>query len=142
LFDVVLGEGAHPNPAGELAPVVADLKSKRPELEFVAVVIGTDNDFQNIDSQIGQLVAAGVVVYRTMANAINLLSMVFGQVVKNENAPVDLEQLTQPFGAINVGLEAFYESLISQNAQAIHVEWRPPAGGNEKLAALLAKMRK
>jgi FdrA protein len=142
LFDVVLGEGAHPNPASELAPVVADLKSKRPELEFVAVVIGTDDDFQNIDSQIGQLVAAGVVVYRTLANAVNLLSMVFGQVVKNENTPVGLEQLTQPFAAINVGLESFYESLISQNAQAVHVEWRPPAGGNEKMAALLARMKK
>jgi FdrA protein len=141
LFDVILGEGAHPNPASELAPVVADLKSRRPELEFVAVVIGTDDDFQNLDSQISQLVAAGVVVYRTLANAINLLSMVFGQVVKNENIPVNLEQLTQPFGAINVGLESFYESLISQNAQAVHVEWRPPAGGNEKLASLLARMK-
>ncbi len=54
LFDVVLGEGAHPNPASELAPVIAELKVKRPELEFVAIVIGTQDDFQNIDSQINQ----------------------------------------------------------------------------------------
>ena len=142
MFDVVLGEGAHPNPASELAPVIAELKSKRPELEFVAVVIGTDDDFQNLDSQISQLVAAGVVVYRTLANAVNLLSMVFGQVVTSADIPVNLEQLKQPLAAINVGLESFYDSLISQGAQAVHVEWRPPAGGNEKLASLLARMKK
>jgi len=52
-----------------------------------------------------------------------------------------LEQLHQPLAAINVGLESFYESLTLQGAQAVHVEWRPPAGGNEKLASLLAKMK-
>jgi FdrA protein len=142
LFDVVLGEGAHPNPASELAPVIAELKAKRPELEFVAIVIGTRDDFQDIDSQINQLTSAGVVVYRTLPNAINLLSMVFGEVVTNQYLAVDLDQLSQPFAAINVGLESFYESLISQGAQAIHVDWRPPAGGNEKMASLLARMKK
>jgi FdrA protein len=142
LFDVVLGEGAHPNPASELAPVITELKAKRPELEFVAVVIGTQDDFQDIDSQINQLTSAGVVVYRTLTNAINLLSMVFGEVVTNPYRSVDLDQLSQPFAAINVGLESFYESLISQGAQAVHVDWRPPAGGNEKLASLLARMKK
>jgi FdrA protein len=44
--------------------------------------------------------------------------------------------------AINVGLESFYESLLSQGAQAVYVDWRPPAGGNERLASLLAKMKK
>jgi FdrA protein len=58
------------------------------------------------------------------------------------NPSVDLERLTQPLAAINVGLESFYDSLTAQGAQAVHVEWRPPAGGNEKLAALLAKMKK
>jgi FdrA protein len=61
---------------------------------------------------------------------------------KIEFIPVDLDQLKQPLAAINVGLESFYESLVAQGAQAIQVDWRPPAGGNEKLAALLAKMKK
>jgi FdrA protein len=55
---------------------------------------------------------------------------------------VDLEQLIQPFAAINVGLESFYDSLLLQGARAVHVDWRPPAGGNEKLASLLARMKK
>ncbi|MFN8425987.1 MAG: hypothetical protein U0X87_06980 [Anaerolineales bacterium] len=54
---------------------------------------------------------------------------------------MNLEQLNQPLAGINVGLESFYESLISQGAQAVHVEWKPPAGGNEKMAALLARMK-
>jgi FdrA protein len=142
LFDVILGEGSHPNPAGELAPVIAELKTKRPELEFVAIVIGTEDDLQDIDLQINQLVSAGVVVYRTLRNAVNLLGTVFSQAASNPHPPVNLEQLNQPFAAINVGLESFYESLIAQGAQAIHVNWRPSAGGNEKLAALLQKMKK
>jgi FdrA protein len=125
-----------------LAPVIAELKSNRPELEFVAIVIGTEDDFQNIDSQINQLISVGVVVYRTLANAVNLLSTVFGQYLPNQYPSVNLEELTKPFAAINIGLESFYESLISQGAQAIQVEWRPPAGGNERLAALLQKMKK
>src|ERR1051325_603703 len=106
------------------------------------MVLGTQDDVQNIDSQINQLTSAGVVVYRTLANAINLLSTVFGQVVTNQYRSVNLEQLSQPFAAINLGLESFYESLISQGAQAVHVDWRPPAGGNERMAALLARMKK
>ena len=55
--------------------------------------------------------------------------------------PVDLATFKAPLAAINVGLESFYDSLIGQDAQAIQVEWRPPAGGNEKMMALLAKMK-
>ena len=49
---------------------------------------------------------------------------------------------SSPLSALNVGVESFYDSLIGQGAEAVQVEWRPPAGGNEKLMALLAKMKK
>jgi FdrA protein len=84
---------------------------------------------------------AGVTVFRTATEAVEYISLRFGVNRKNEFVPVDLDQMKQPLAAINVGLESFYDSLISQGAQAVHVEWRPPAGGNEKLAALLAKMK-
>ena len=70
------------------------------------------------------------------------ISFRFASDSHEENIPVDLEQLKQPLAGINVGLESFYESLITQGAEAVHVAWRPPAGGNEKMAALLAKMKK
>jgi FdrA protein len=46
-----------------------------------------------------------------------------------------------PLAAINVGLESFSASLESQGAEVISVDWRPPAGGDERLMALLAKMK-
>ena len=57
-------------------------------------------------------------------------------------APVALESLGSPLAAINVGLESFYDGLLAQDAAAVHVRWRPPAGGNEKLMAILRKMRR
>jgi FdrA protein len=49
--------------------------------------------------------------------------------------------LTQPLAALNVGLESFAESLKAQEAPVLQVDWRPPAGGNERLMAILEKMR-
>lgn len=142
LFDVVLGEGSHMDPAGELVPVIKEIRDSRLEIEFVAMVIGTDDDPQNLQSQVSQLEEAGVTVFRTATEAVEYVSLRFGVDKKYEGTPVNLEQLKSPLAAINVGLESFYDSLISQGAQAVHVEWKPPAGGNDKMAALLARMKK
>jgi FdrA protein len=142
LFDVVLGEGSHPDPASELSPAIKEIREQRVDVAFVAIVIGTVEDPQNLQAQVEQLKNAGVTVFRTATEAVEYVSLRFGMERKNEFTSVDLEQLKQPFAAINVGLESFYESLTSQGAQAVHVDWRPPAGGNEKLAALLQKMKK
>ena len=48
--------------------------------------------------------------------------------------------LTQPVHVINVGLEGFATELASHGTPVTHVQWSPPAGGNEKLAALLGKL--
>lgn len=142
LFDVVLGEGSHPDPVGELAPVIQEIRQGRPDLEFLAIVVGTDDDPQDLPSQVSRLADAGVQVFRTVAQLVEHISLRAGIQQEPPAVPVDLAQLTQPLAAINVGLESFYESLISQGARAVHVEWRPPASGNEKLAALLQKMKK
>ena len=144
LFDVVLGEGSHMNPAEELVPVIQAIRKERLEtgdLEFVAIVVGTDDDPQNLESQVSQLTDIGISVFRTVTEAVEYISLQFVTLNKSDGVPVNLEQLKQPLAAINVGLESFYESLTSQGAQAVHVEWRPPAGGNEKLASLLARMK-
>ena len=142
LFDVVLGEGSHMDPASELVPVLKEIQDNRKDIEFVAMVIGTDEDPQNVQSQIDQLKDAGVTVFRKVTETVEYISLRFSKDEKTEGHPVDLSQLKQPLAAINVGLESFYESLVAQGAKAVHVEWRPPAGGNEKMAALLAKMKK
>jgi hypothetical protein len=40
----------------------------------------------------------------------------------------------QPLKPINVGLEAFYESMVSQGAPAVAVDWRPPLEGYADIA--------
>lgn len=41
---------------------------------------------------------------------------------------------------VNVGLEVFYRALQSQGAKVAHVDWRPPAGGDAKLAGILDRL--
>ncbi len=41
---------------------------------------------------------------------------------------------------INVGLEGFAESLEALGVPVVQVDWRPPAGGDARLAGLLAKL--
>ncbi len=38
---------------------------------------------------------------------------------------------------VNFGLEAFYEDLKNQKKEAIHINWKPVAGGNKKMAGML-----
>jgi FdrA protein len=44
--------------------------------------------------------------------------------------------------AVNIGLESFSASLTDQGAEVVHVEWRPPAGGDDRLLAILDKLRR
>ncbi len=140
LLDVVLGEGSHANPARELALAIKEIG--RLGLEVVAIVVGTDEDPQNVESQVRQLKEAGVVVFRTVAQAVNYINSKYARRSQAALPRVDLDGLTSPVHAINVGLESFYESLVAQGTAAVHVDWRPPAGGNEKMAALLSRMKK
>ena len=41
---------------------------------------------------------------------------------------------------INLGAENFNTELLSQDIESIHVDWRPPAGGNKALLQALAKL--
>lgn len=65
LLDVVLGHGAHPDPAGVLAPELASLDGPR----VVAYVLGTELDPQGYQDQVRKLAEAGCVVTGTAARA-------------------------------------------------------------------------
>jgi FdrA protein len=143
LLDVVLGEGAHPDPASELAPAIAEVRGVGNRgIEVVVMVIGTDSDPQNVESQVERLRAEGAVVFRNATEAVGYVAGRMSRPPDSAGLPVALETLSQPMAAINVGLDSFYASLVGQGARAVHVDWRPPAGGNEKLAAILARMKK
>ncbi|MDM8519904.1 acyl-CoA synthetase FdrA [Anaerolineales bacterium HSG6] len=147
LLDVVLGHGAHADPVSELAPVIGAALAQADEagrnLKIVALVCGTNEDPQDMSAQIEMLQQAGAYVETNNETAVRYV----GQKLQGLNptsglAPVSLEMLDQPLAAINVGLESFTASLQTQEAQVIHVNWRPPAGGNQKLMDILARMKK
>jgi FdrA protein len=69
LLDVVLGYGAHPDPAGDLAPAIEDALAARPELNVVLALCGAEGDRQGLERQRGRLVEAGAAVTRSNAHA-------------------------------------------------------------------------
>jgi FdrA protein len=79
-LDVVLGYGAHPDPAGELAPVIAECmrisRSQDRELHMVVSVTGTDSDPQNLGRQREMLSKAGATVVESNAMAAHLAALI------------------------------------------------------------------
>jgi len=145
LFDIVLGDGSHPDPASEFVPVIeqasADALQSGRVLEFMAVVVGTDEDPQDLAAQVAQLEAAGTQVILEHEVAIRRIGVRLQQLNRpTASPPVDLAVLHEPLAAINVGLESFTDSLVQQGAEVVQVDWKPPARGNAKLMGILARM--
>jgi FdrA protein len=150
MLDVVIGYGSHPDPASELAPAIKKVieeatKAKR-HLEVIAIVTGTNDDPQVLKNQIKQLKDAGTWVSTSNEEVCRYA----GRILRGLNAeaapaattaPVDLASLQAAVSGINIGLESFYENLKAQNVPAVHVEWTPPAGDNEKLKGILERMK-
>jgi FdrA protein len=67
LLDVVLGYGAHPDPTGELAPVIEGI-----DKHVIVALVGAAGDPQGLDAQRARLEAAGAVVVRGNARAAAL----------------------------------------------------------------------
>jgi FdrA protein len=54
------------------------------------------------------------------------------------STPSDLLEQTPVI--INVGLEGFSEEMQTRGVKVVHVDWRPPAGGDPELADLLSRL--
>jgi len=76
LADVILGDGAHPDPAGALATAIRAARARagraRRPLEVVAHVVGTDEDPQGLEEQEAKLQKAGARVCPTNRLAAEL----------------------------------------------------------------------
>lgn len=166
MLDVVIGYGSHDDPAKELAEAVVKAREMAKKdgrfLEVVAVVTGTDLDPQNLDSQIAQMKNSGAWVETSnekmvrfagqLLNALNGYGKMPAPAAKAAAAssdytptpaatPIDLSTLQKPLSAINVGLESFAANLKAQDVPVVQVDWRPPAGGNEKMMGILERMK-
>jgi FdrA protein len=73
MLDVVIGYGAHPDPASELGPAIRQAKQLADrELIVVASVTGTEQDPQRLSAQVAALHAAGAIVCDSNAAAAEL----------------------------------------------------------------------
>jgi FdrA protein len=79
LFDVVLGYGAHIDPAGAMIPVIQTAKEERKtqgNLALIASVVGTEGDPQGYKDQRRKLEEGGVRVAESNAEAALLAATV------------------------------------------------------------------
>jgi FdrA protein len=150
LLDLVLGDGSHADPAGELAPVIERLQKEARAaergLDVAVLVIGTKQDPQDLKLQIQTLERAGARVCRSVSDLVAYTFLRMDQVRGEDPGPafppVPLAALHSTRAVINVGVETFAASLAAQGVEVAQVAWRPPAGGNEKMASLLSRMKR
>jgi FdrA protein len=145
VLDLVLGEGAHPDPASEIAPAIEEAKRTAAEsgrvLVFAVIVIGTDEDSQHTADQIAHLKEAGALIYHNTPDAIYTVASLVNKPAAYNERPLSATAFRPPISVINIGLETFFTSLEAQGADVVQVDWRPPAGGNENLMSLLAQLK-
>jgi FdrA protein len=48
--------------------------------------------------------------------------------------------LTEKLKVVNIGISNFADDLRSQDVEVVHVDWKPPAGGDIKMLRLLEKL--
>lgn len=156
MLDNVIGYGSHDDMANELAPTIQKIlnkvKADGRSLVVLATVVGTEHDYQGYQAQIETLKAAGAIVCDTndqmVRTALNLIGSTVEQPqleVKQIDAdPVDLSVddkimnlINVKPSVINIGLKSFTEAIQSSDAQVVQFNWRPIAGGNEKLMKVL-----
>ncbi|MBM3127609.1 MAG: acyl-CoA synthetase FdrA [Chloroflexi bacterium] len=81
-LDVVIGYGAHPDPAAELGAAIAEAKAiarkRGRELIVVASVTGTENDPQSLSRQTIALKKAGTIVLESNAVVAKFASCIVG----------------------------------------------------------------
>jgi FdrA protein len=159
LLDVVLGHGAAPDPAGDLADAIAAVSRAA---AVVASVVGTPDDPQNYAAQVARLEAAGAWVLPSNAEAACAAAALVECVPWSPplRAPAGARPSAFPPPAprgpspstrvadflraevcvVNLGLEAFALDLGRRGIPVVHVAWTPPAGGDARLARLLARL--
>jgi FdrA protein len=171
LADVMLGWGAHTDPAGALAAawqeaqVVAGTAGRT--LVGIAHVCGAPDDPQGFEQQRQILRECGLLLADSNAQAVRLATAVLGVRAQHSPAqglavgstapstailpqkqypPVSLPArlpelfMTGP-RVVNLGLELFATQLAAHGVPVVHVDWRPPAGGDDRLASLLERLR-
>jgi FdrA protein len=169
LCDVILGWGAHADPAGALVVAWVEAQqlahSEGRQLIGIATVCGAPDDPQGYTEQRQMLQEHGFMLAENNAQAVRLAIAVVGGQIEERWAPAAAPASQAITGSadnaatppavpahlpalfatgprvINVGLALFAEQYAARGVPVVHVDWRPPAGGDVHLARLLARLR-
>ncbi|RCX14406.1 FdrA protein [Fontibacillus phaseoli] len=164
LFDLVLGYGAHEDMAASLSKAIkkaiSGAASEGRKLYFVGSICGTKKDPQNYDSQLKLMLEAGAIMTDSNFSAVRTALRMIGHEVQvgSREFPVQEEAMpstvvTPPSDAvkqlldskpkvINIGLSSFADNLETEGSRVVQFDWRPVAGGNEKLRKILSILNK
>ena len=52
-----------------------------------------------------------------------------------------LKIFAEPLRVVNIGIEGFADDLKAAGVEVVHLDWRPPTGGDPRLASLLASLQ-
>ncbi|CAI1175766.1 membrane protein FdrA [Serratia proteamaculans] len=142
LLDVVIGFGAQQDPAASLAAEVIKLREQRGAahpLAVIATVTGTEQDPQQRSRQIASLDEAGIAVAQSLPEAVALAHQLVSPTCPVTERP--LPELLSGVAVINAGLRSFADDLQTSEIAVVHYQWAPVAGGNQRLANLLKKLK-
>ncbi|UVI35978.1 DUF1116 domain-containing protein [Brevibacterium spongiae] len=167
LLDLVLGHGAHADPADELAAAITDAKSTAAEegrvLPVIVSLIGTSADPQDFSAAVRALVAADAEVFLSNAEAScralahlgceAQMSTVIESSVPPERIPAALSShstgaqslsglLETAPSVVSVGLSLFAEELRAQAVPVTEVQWKPALGDPAALYQVMADPRR
>src|SRR5215470_8816133 len=171
LSDMMLGWGAHADPATALAAAWQEAQAVAHaagrELVGIAHVCGAPDDPQVFEQQCQILREHGLLLADSNVQAVRLATAVLGihaqdspsqrpavggtatsaAALSQEQYPVvsmpsRLPELfvTGP-RVVNLGLELFATHLTAHGVPVVHVDWRPPAGGDARLTSLLERLQ-
>ena len=138
MLDVVLGFGAHIDPASEVAQAVADMRAARgaTPIVVIATMTGTRDDPQDLGEQAQKLESAGIVVAPSVRSAVLLATQAIAIPVAASGKPPAL--LADTPAIVNIGLRSFADDLYTAGAKVVQEQWAPVAGGNQRMQEMLA----
>lgn len=164
LFDLVLGYGSYEDMATPLSKVVkravAEAANEGRKLYFVGSICGTKNDPQGYDAQLKLMQEAGAIITDSNFSAVRTALRIIGHEVQvgsrelpvqeanlpNVTVAAPSEELKQLLESkprvINIGLSSFADNLETEGSRVVQFDWRPVAGGNEKLRKILSILNK
>ncbi len=156
MIDNVIGNGGHEDMASALAPTIKRIldnaRQDGRQLAVLVTVVGTAQDIQGYDKQIDILQTSGAIICKTNDQMVRTAIQLVGGKVEQpvvavrkfeyteENLTVDekiISLLNMKPSVINIGLKSFTEAVQNSGSECVQFNWRPIAGGDEKLMKVL-----